>query len=159
MCTKLDYALKGELTTDFSCSVYVALVWQNVPHLLMFQRTFCELQWKEILSFAQMSSHVQYHTFFKIYWWPRNSANSLCIFIFLQIPTTYYDRITDFLSGLRLLNLMVCSIYFKFFRFLTFKPCVTLTKMYYPFKQYNKSLILFKQPSKDPFSKHFIMWK
>ncbi len=64
VCTKLDYALKGELTTDFSCSVCVALVWQNVPHLLMFQRTFCELQWKEILSFAQMSSHDQYHTFF-----------------------------------------------------------------------------------------------
>lgn len=47
VCTKLDYALKGELTTDFSCSVNVALVWQNVPHLLMFQRAFCEVQWKE----------------------------------------------------------------------------------------------------------------
>ncbi len=158
MCTKLDYALKGELTTDFSC-VYVALVWQNVPHLLMFQRTFCELQWKEIFSFAQMSSHDQYHTF-------SHFIDDLeivqilyvCLYFckFLQLIMTESQI---FLGGLRLLNLMVCSIYFKFFRFLTFKPCVTLTKMYYPFKQYNKSLILFKQPSKDPFSKHFIMGK
>lgn len=44
--TKLDYTLKGELKTGFSCNVYVALVWQNVLHLLMFQRAFCELQWK-----------------------------------------------------------------------------------------------------------------